>query len=243
MLIDDREGSRRLMRYRSIAAVSDLSRLEAGDVFIVGNGPDDGAVLVGVEVKSIDDFISSGDTGRLQVTQVPKMLTTYDLSWVLVYGQYRAGHDGRLQLRKGQGWKVKRLGSRFVPYGYVESLMLTLSASGLLIRTVNTEDDAATWLAALHRWWTKPWADHKGLRVLQRPVNRSLMPHIDDNMRRRIDTASAWPGMGFERAYAAAQHFLSIEDMVHATVADWQQVPGVGKVLAQAVVDAIRYRG
>jgi DNA uptake protein ComE-like DNA-binding protein len=39
---------------------------------------------------------------------------------------------------------------------------------------------------------------------------------------------------------AAAAYFPSVVSMVTADVSDWQRVPGVGKVIAGAIVEAIR---
>ena len=73
MLIDDRAGSRDLIKYEPVRSTGELCRLDSADVCLTGNGPND-AVLIGVEVKSIWDLISSINTGRLQATQIPAML-------------------------------------------------------------------------------------------------------------------------------------------------------------------------
>lgn len=66
-----------------------LCTLNSGDVAIPGNGPS-GPVLVGVEVKTFSDLISSMDSGRLQATQIPLMYEDYpDERWILVIGDYR----------------------------------------------------------------------------------------------------------------------------------------------------------
>jgi ERCC4-type nuclease len=220
--------------------IAEITRLEFGDAMIVGQGPDDEPVLVGVEVKSIHDLISSMNTGRLQAHQVPGLLRDFGQPWLLWFGSVRAGRDGRLEIRRGQGWKAFRLGSRDVPYGYLHSFLFELSVAGIKVAHVYDESEAAAWLACLHRWWSKPWDKHKGLRTLDNSRSITLVPGMDRGVRMRATVAAALPGVGFERAFAAASHFSSVVSMVCASTQEWEQVPGVGKVVAKAVVTAMR---
>jgi ERCC4-type nuclease len=239
LMIDDRAGSRDLMRYEPVRTVGELCRLDSADALIVGNGPD-GALLVGVELKSIHDFVSSADTGRLQATQIPAMLATYGVNWLLYYGDYRVGVNNRIELRYGKDWKPMRLGSREVPFGYIEGLIFDLAGLGVHTRHVNSMREAAIWIAALHRYWSKPWDKHHGMRVLDKSHGVSLMPGMDPATLQRTKIAACLPGVGFERALAAAQHFTSVSAMVNADADEWAQVDGIGRVIAKAVVAAIR---
>lgn len=239
VLIDDRAGSRDLVKYAPLDVAGELCRLDSGDVMIPGNGPD-GSVLIGVEVKSIRDFIASIRTGRLQATQIPAMLATYYRSWVLIYGEYRPDSNGRLLLRHGSHWQSYSLGDREVPYGYVEAMLLDLAGMGVHTATVAQAKDAAQWIGVLARWWSKPWGKHKGMRTFDRSRDLGLMPTMDTRMYTRARVASALPGLGFERALAAAKHFGSVVEMVNADPVEWEEVPGVGKGVAQAVVKAVR---
>lgn len=240
MFIDDRAGSAELMRYPAIAAIAELTRLEFGDVAIVGNGPGDAPVLVGVELKSIWDLVSSIRTGRLQATQVPGMLRLYPVRWLLVFGGYRPGRDGALELAKGASWRTMRLGARIVPYGYVEALLLDLATVGFHVKHVDTEAAAAQWLLVLNRWWGKPWTHHHGMRTFDESGQPSLMPDMDEVTRMIARVAKELPALGFERALAAARHFGSIEHMINAEVDEWREVAGVGNVIARAIVEAVR---
>lgn len=239
VFVDDRAGSRELVKYAPLDAAGELCRLDSADVMIPGNGPD-GPVLVGVEVKSIRDFISSIRTGRLQATQLPAMLTTYQHSWLLVHGEYRPDTSGQLLLRRGPTWVRYQLGQREVPFGYVEAMMLDIEMMGVHVRTVTTTKDAAQWIGVMARWWSKPWGKHKGLRTFDRSRDVALMPEMDTGTYIRARVASAIPGLGFEKALAAARHFPTVLAMVSAGAEEWQEIPGVGKVIAQSVVRSVR---
>lgn len=107
------------------------------------------------------------------------------------------------------------------------------------MKRVYNEEEAVDWLKCLHRWWSKEWHEHKGLRVLDNSREASLLPGLDDRTRRRVKVASALPGLGFEKAFAAAQHFDSILEMINAPETEWRRIPGIGKILASAISDAI----
>lgn len=240
VLIDDRAGSADLVKYPPLDKLGVLTRLDSADIAFSGNGPD-GAVLVGVEVKSVWDLLSSSNTGRLQGTQIPAMLKEYDVSWLLSHGVYRASARdyGLLVQRRGR-WKQFSIGSRPVPYGYLESLLIDVVLTGVKVKHVLDIREAATWIGVLYRWWSKPWGKHKGMRTFDRSREVSLMPGVDGGMLVRARVAAQLPGLGFERAVAAARYFPSIADMMNATAKEWAEVPGIGKVIADAAVVAIR---
>ena len=67
ILIDDRAGSAPFASIPPLCDCSVLCHLDSADAMITGNGPDDSTVLVGVEIKSIPDLLSSMQSGRIRV--------------------------------------------------------------------------------------------------------------------------------------------------------------------------------
>lgn len=240
VFIDDRAGSQDLINIPPLSLCGELCRLESGDACFPGNGPD-GQLLVGVELKSVRDLVSSMETGRLQATQLPRMQQDYQVIWLLHYGQYRpATGTGNLEIANGRGqFKLHSIGSRPVPYAYLEGFLFTLATQNILVKRVNDLREAAIWIGALARWWGKPWDKHKSLHKFDRSRDFVLKPDIDQDLLMRARTAAAWPGMGYERAIAAARHFPTITEMVLATRKQWEEVPGVGKGLARAITEAL----
>lgn len=251
ILIDDRAGSRDLITHAPLNTTAELCRLTAADICIMGNGPSS-IVSVGVEFKSLGDLIASMNNGRLQETQIPGMLREFDCLWLLTYGSYRAGADGSLQIMKNSGargigaagWARYRIGSRVIPYGYVESFLLTCAALGIRHKHVESVAAAAQWLGVLARWWQKPWTDHTGMHALDLSRDVSLMPGLPPALIQRIRTISTLPGLGYSkgrgRAVAAATHFPSIRAAAAASEAEWCEVEGIGKGVARAVVEALK---
>lgn len=251
LYIDDRDGSRDLMKHFD-PTIADLCRLDFGDAMIVGNGPL-GPVTVGVEVKSISDLLQSANTGRLGGHQmvgnagydtagipIEGLLGTYDVPYLLYFGSYRPGDDGKLEVRRGKEWKHFRLGLHSVPYIYLESFLMDVSATGVRLQHVYDAREAAIWLMCLHRWWSKQWLDHKGLKQFDGSKDGSLLPGLDQATELKARIAQQLPGIGFDRAVSAAIHFDTAVDMVNAEWQEWATIPKIGKVIAKSVWEALR---
>jgi ERCC4-type nuclease len=168
------------------------------------------------------------------------LLSSYASRWLVYYGVARVGTDGTFEIQKRGQWVKYRVGSRNMPFGYVEGVLFDLVAVGINVRHVRDENEAATWIGCLYRWWQKPWAKHKGLHVFDRSRELSLLPGLDDDTHFRASVAKELPGLGYERAVAAAKHFTSVTAMINATAEEWAKVPGIGKVVAKAIVEALR---
>lgn len=93
IFVDNRAGSVALVNHAPLdnTSVAQLARLDSADAMFVGNGPT-GNLLVGVEVKRIDELISAQQTGRL-TTQVERMLDTYGRNYLAYYGNINADDD------------------------------------------------------------------------------------------------------------------------------------------------------
>lgn len=221
------------------------------DVLIVGQGPSS-PILVAVEVKSIRDLISSADTGRLQADpggQLPAMLRDYDQSWLLWYGSIRCGDTGHLEEPGGRGdngrclWKpftknASRDG-RPLPCEYLDAMLLAIAAMGVHVHHVQNERQAARWLVSLYNYWTKPYEEHKFNRTFKDVVRfPKVIPGITaKELERAKRVCDRYPGLGMERALAAAKWFGSVREMANAGVDEWMKVPGIGKVIAGAMVE------
>lgn len=240
-----------------------MCRLSSGDLSFIGNGPD-GPLMVGIELKSVSDLISSLQSGRLQDTQLGGMLNDYQEIWLLIYGRYRPSPKDGITLQVYREGNAKRhsgwydytfSGSQPMKYGYVEAALSSpsLSRSGILVKRVETIEEAAAWCGVIYRSWTKKWHEHKLLRTIDRSSS-SLVPAsngMDDRMRQRLDFAMAFRGcgLGYERSLAVAKHFGSPIEMFTASEEEWANISvksesgrvfKLGPVLAKSVKGAIR---
>lgn len=254
IFIDNRAGSAALVNHTPLGdgTIAQLTRLDSADAMFVGNGPT-GTLLVGVEVKRIDELIAAQQSGRL-TTQVERMLDTYGRSYLAYYG-YICTDDEDLLLYDISGATNYTYGvpefpdhvyasfgapidgnvGRKVPYAYLFNLLSDLDESGIRYVHCNTYADVATYIGRLHRAWSKPWASRTYLRTVDNSQPQPLIPRYatDKSEHERIKlfvaVASHLPGMGYTRALAVAKHFTSMRALFNASVMELMSVDGVGK--------------
>lgn len=248
VIIDDRDGSRDLASIYPLEERAILGHLEAADVMLTGHGPNASTITIGVEVKSVSDLLTSISTGRLGGHQIPKMIPAYNYTWLLVYGEVRPSTDNYLMIYKSKsykrrkpGWVRYRVGGRDVPWSYLEGWLITAQLfSGIRIKWVLDLGTAARWLCILDRWLEKPWERHRGLSVFDRSGEPGLMPGVGAVESQIARTAASLPAINWVRGHAAARRFESVSDMMNADPADWEQIDGIGKIIAREVVSTIR---
>lgn len=107
------------------------------------------------------------------------------------------------------------------------------------VRIVHTFDEyeSARWLVAKHSWWTSKSADeHKSLKqfhVLPPPAASIVKP----GLMRRI--AKELAGVGWDKSIAVEAKFGSVREMINANEQTWQQIEGIGKVIAARIIRQI----
>lgn len=244
IIVDTSDGSKDLLDCPDLFDVAVPGRLDSADVMLTGHGPNGSEISVGVELKKVNDLVSSISTGRLGGEQIPKMLQTYDYSWLLVYGDYFVDEQTNvMQVQRRGRWQNFRLGrQRHLPWSYIEGFLLTLQMqTGVRVKHVHTITEAAKWLVIVDKWLEKRWDQHKALKVFNRSGEMPFVgaDPVEEAMAR---VAACLPAVGWERGWAAARVFDSIWEMMSASKDQWQEVPGVGKVIARSVVEAIMRR-
>lgn len=175
ILVDSRAGSSDLVLHPPLddPARATLCRLDSADVAFSGNGPGERAVLVGIEIKSLGDLVSSLWSGRLQAHQVPAMLAAYDRSYLVWYGGCRPGRGGELQARRSRGWVDYRIGAggggggKILPWSYLQQSLHSLTAAGVTcVHLWGSEgeggmQEVAAWVGECATWWGKRWGRHR----------------------------------------------------------------------------------
>ena len=233
VLIDDRAGSRDLAPY---VPDSVLVRLESADVEWSGNGPE-GEVRVGAEVKKLGDLVSSIQNGRLVGHQIPKMVEEYDYCYLIIGEIWRCGGENAIEVwRKGRWMEAKtgRLG-----FTALQGILNSLSVMWE-VRTVVASDtpECGELVRCLARWWAKPWEGHKGHRAIYTGA-RAKVALKDGKATFTRKVASILPGVGVDRSAAVEGAFPTVADMVVASREEWEEVPGIGKVTAKLVMEAL----
>jgi ERCC4-type nuclease len=239
--LDDRAGSGELERYFTPYGIKvNKCRLEYGDLAWEGNGPNGDCMIV-VERKRITDLIQSMESKRLSGHQLPGMAEMYDYCYLIVEGMWRPGKDGELEICNGT-WS--RGHGRPLQYRALDSYLMTLELkAGVIYRRTVTPQETVAMIVGAYRWWReKKWDEHESHRAVYAPANGGRGRRMTFRPR-KISTAERicmqLPGID-SKAKDVAAHFGSVERMMAASVKEWTGAPGVGKVGAKRIWEALR---
>ena len=233
--IDDRENASLFLHHMPHGSYV-LSRLEYGDACFIGNGPDDVPVLIGVERKSIGDLLNSITSGRFSGHQLPGLLNSYNVVYLVVEGLWRPGDSGLLETRIGKDWQILERGRRWM-YSDVECWLTTIEQmSGIYLRMAPTPAETAVIIRSLHQWWcSKDYMDHRAHLTMHKPRDTALLRKA--SLVRVM--AAELPGIGWVRSEGVEKRFSTVADLVVADVKDWMSIEGIGRSTAEKVVRAI----
>jgi ERCC4-type nuclease len=231
-----------------------VPRLPA-DFALLGCGRDGKEWRIGVERKTLSDLGSSLLMDRLFGTQLPRMLQEYDRVWLIVEGLWRCGDDDCIEVwgwdprTKRQGWVASRVPLSWSQLqgwmmSYDEAVSEWKGPSGVVGHgrrwRTGTEKETARWLAALLRWWNKPYHRHNGHIAIEldRPMPGKVhaMIHRPNQVQK---TAFSLPELGAKTALKVGRHFKTVLEMIEAEREEWRAA-GVGRKDADTVYRAIR---
>jgi len=232
ILVDDRVGSKELLPLFP-HNMATLTRLEYADLAFTGCGPDGVPYNIGVERKTIRDLVNSMISGRLSGHQLPGLLNSYHVVYLVVEGIYRPGDDGALELWGRSGWYTL---TPVVMYDAVINFCNTLAVvTWVHVFQTGTDRETVKLVRALERWWEKEYEKHSSHIRSRTPETVYLFkPTFKQTV------AASLPGIGTEKAKAVCVAFPTVEAMATAEVGDWVKVPGVGKGIAEKVVKAFQ---
>jgi ERCC4-type nuclease len=219
-----------------------ISRLDYADFFFLGNGPEGSYVSVGIERKAIKDLLNSMTTGRLSGHQLPGMSQQYDYIYILVEGEWRFSPDnGILQSKNGAWWNDVCLGPRrFMAKEVIGFLNTLVVKAGVQVMYSRNQRETVQVVTSLYHWWnTKQWEGHTSHLSPSKSHkgNSGEIMLIKPPLIRRI--ASELPLIGWGKSKAVADFFPSVSKMVNATEKEWREIPGIGKGIAQGVVEEL----
>lgn len=237
ILVDSRHGSGAgiahhnlvpALKHAGVAAES--TYLESGDCLFTGEGPD-GPLLIGVELKTVDDFLASMESSRLEKQLRAMVEYGYDRIYVVIIGTVRESFGGVIEvMRRNKGGRVYWQ----APHGSVQSAAgvygFMVSAEefyGARFTWAGEDHEAVRAIVTTYKWWMKPWDEHSAGKLLEGTPPQTGIKFGRPSF--RAECAALVPGFGWDRAKAAD---LGLGDMTEATEKDWAKLPRVGKKLA-----------
>ena len=225
----------------ALGVESDAMVLPSGDFLLLGNGPD-GLIKVGVELKTVHDFVTSMLSGHL-VDQLERM--HHDgcaRLYVIVEGFYRARRpDGLLEVPAGRRWRPINAGPRPIYWDDVEKFITTLEEAGVRVRKTRTTTETARTIGrVLFGFWAKDYDDHKSLDIVYSPPALSFSNEDEATRRIRRVLVALKAGVGVGRSKAVAKAFKSVYGLATADAKAWEGIDGIGRGIAAQVVKAVR---
>ena len=249
ILIDSRIGSGELLHLFPKGSAK-LDTLDFGDFAFTGNGPEGMPLNIGIERKQVREIASTMSDGRLVGHQIPGLLATYQIVYLVVEGRWRGNpKSGILEGGYGGTWgEVVNGTTRFMAEAVRKYLATLEMMAGVRLRFTEDKRGTAQEVLALHSWWTgKEWSEHQAHIAMQ-------YPPIDTVMFRKPSLFHYWvaclPGIGWKRGKAVEEHFFprgrtfeeAAMSILMADVKEWCQVEGIGKTTARKVVETIKWR-
>ena len=235
ILVDSRVGSIELLPLFP-HNIAESAVLPFGDFAHDGCGPNGKLLRIGYERKVIPDLIQSFLSGRLAGNQLYGMIDTYDVPWLIVEGEYRNDENGILQVRDHGRWTSH---SMAVNSERLWSFLLTITYRvGLRLWCSPNREQTVNWIVQQYKWWNvKEYSAHRSVFVPYIPLDdefaktqRHHVPFV-----RRM--AYQYQGIGAEKARALAKTAGTAARLVTMTTDELMEIEGIGKVLAQRIVE------
>lgn len=252
--VDKSTGSIELLPLlQQLGAPVEKARLHFADFAFQGEGTDGEPVPIGVERKTLRDFVTSILDGRLPGHQLPGLLQCYAETWIVVEGEWRiskyTGHVQTVQWVKTKTgkpvkqWADIETGLAYaLGYQELEAMMVTLELrGGVRIRKTRDQTETARFVKALYYWWTdKSFGEHRShLKFHSQFADKGLL--VKPSLCRVI--AAQLPGIGYEKSGKVAAYFGSVQAMVEASEQEWAKVDGIGPTLSKRIVEKLVVAG
>lgn len=238
MRIDTRAGSSDLIAPLTKAGVPvEPAILPAGDVEIMGRGPDGRIVPVLVEYKKLPDVLQCMRDGRF-AEQLRGMQESAEINWLLIEGRLRK-HKWKdiLEVQHGSRW---RSDGKYRMQEFQSWLQTMVMRGGVLLWRTETFAETCAWLRSLHIWWTaREFESHRAHHDYYRPETLGgVSPFEPPSLVQKV--AAVLPGIGVTRAAEVAKKFKTVAEMACAAEEDWLTIKGIGKKGAKNLVGAIK---
>lgn len=234
--IDPRIGSKDLYTPLSELNVPvALREMESADIRFGGLAEEGQPITVGVERKRVRDALNSMRSGRFMGFQASRLVAACQDAVLLVEGAYRCGLDGELEIPIGRGqWGPCRLGPSVFTYRELDNWLNSIAIlTPIRVIRSNSAAESCRLITDLWHWWSKPMEKHKSAFVFHRtsPTKVELTkPSFVRSVAKELD------GVGWEKSKDIESRFKSVLEMTMADEREWQQVPGIGKTMAQRIV-------
>lgn len=246
--VDDRVGSGELVELFESGLAVAKTRLNFGDFYFLGKGNEGYPVPIGIERKTISDLITSMVSGRLAGHQLPGLLNSYVVVYLVVEGIWRREKGtGALEVLNCGRWQPYQYGYRTYRHSdifkFIHTLAIMSARSGrrFIYIPTSTKQETVDAVTDLYKWWTcKDFEEHRGHKAIYDPYISIIDGLIEQPPVQRVAQALGHGcGVGAGKAQTIAKHFSSVKEMCLASEKEWTKIHGIGKILAKAMYNEI----
>lgn len=262
LYIDPREGSEPFLK--EFEGESEEMTLDGGDIAFWGRGPEDTPWFIGIEYKKVDDMVKCIQSGRFSGEQWPKMRKLFDLSFLLIEGNYQPDfwgqhlHGSPRLFIPFKGQNGIRFGLNYQSFdNYLTSVAMISALQGkpCIVKPSRNKKETLEIIKDLYRLYQKPFEDHQSLGSpnLSKVHNVSYEIEIlrvepDDpgypefTLRRALFQIK---GIGWDLAGAFAKYYKNMEIAMLASQRELESLDfkdtkrGIGKTLAKRIYETL----
>lgn len=236
--------------FRALGSMATRVPLSHGDVVFFGVKEDGEPLRVCVERKRIGDLVNSILGGRYLYQAQSAHSAGFDVLCLILEGTFRPGPDtgmvevprmrsmmtpGSLRPRVRRSWEPIQPG---ISYSRFDQYLTELDyLAGIIVkRSQSVRETAAIVKALWLNFQTSP-SKHQSLHQIYSPPMGQVDLLARPGLVRRV--AKELDGVGWERSRAVAKRFRSVREMVDASMGEWMEIEGIGKVTAQKAVSSL----
>ncbi len=249
IVVDTRAGSKELiapLRKLGIGVIETI--LPHGDIYLATKPDEEGhSVDIGVEFKTIQEFVTSLRDGRLIKTQASGMLGPkgdFDVAWLLIEGEWAVNNEGLVITPKWRDkggkrhWAVAR--GNMNASEMKKRLFTLMMKGGFHVWFSDSRKRSLEFLLDLYRWSTdKPWDAHQTLLSSRNSQVHGFIPISDF----RAILKDHFPGIGLRASASVERHFrASLRDACNASASEWADIAVKTKVGSKRLGMAVAQR-
>jgi ERCC4-type nuclease len=217
----------------------DVVKLDWADVEFAGRGIKDEPIMIGIEVKRLQELTSDYD--RFAGHQLPKMLTHYAHRYLVWEGEWMKNRKGLLYGRAGKK-KFRVLHGQANASALQKKLITLEMCGGIHVTSTRSRAQTVDYIADLYRWWNDDAFDEHKSHIVH------YQPHGIIPLNEFEQAFAGFRNLSTKRARAVSRHFKnSIALASSASAKEWAAIETadeagkVRKIGDKTATDIVRF--
>lgn len=170
ILVDAAVGSNELVvPLEKMGVPVEKTHLEYGDVAFMGRGENGAPLFIGMELKKVQELVTSLRTKRFQGHQLLGLIKDFDRRYLVIEGDFHHDAQGKAVIFRGQG-RPRPLNGATSALALEQEVLNIQTRGGVWVRHTSTRRDTLRFIVAAYRYWTdKDLDEHKSHMAMYAP--------------------------------------------------------------------------